>query len=141
MRGMETVQYSLPQECIPRAWYNIAADLPTPLAPPLHPGTLQPLGPSDLAPLFPMALIEQEVSTEREIEILHRLRRRALERSCQRDRLLQRREPAVPLLLVHPNPLGHFGVQRLRGREVEGVLAQPHRQPFGKSGLARPRPA
>jgi len=67
--GMETVQYNLPQDRIPRAWYNIAADLPTPVAPPLHPGTLKPIGPDDLAPLFPMALIMQEVSTEREIEI------------------------------------------------------------------------
>ncbi len=69
MHGMETVQYNLPQDRIPRTWYNIAADLPTPPAPPLHPGTLQPIGPDDLAPLFPMALIMQEVSTEREIEI------------------------------------------------------------------------
>jgi tryptophan synthase beta chain len=66
---METIQYNLPQDRIPRAWYNIAADLPAPLAPPLHPGTLQPVGPDDLAPLFPMALILQEVSAEREIEI------------------------------------------------------------------------
>jgi tryptophan synthase beta chain len=66
---METIQYNLPQTRIPQAWYNIAADLPKPMAPPLHPGTLQPIGPADLAPLFPMALILQEVSTEREIEI------------------------------------------------------------------------
>ena len=66
---METVQYNLTQSRIPQAWYNIAADLPKPMAPPLHPGTLQPLGPDDLAPLFPMSLILQEVSTEREIEI------------------------------------------------------------------------
>src|SRR3954469_3704372 len=66
---METIQYNLPQSRIPRAWYNILADLPTPMAPPLHPGTLKPIGPDDLAALFPMALIMQEVSTEREIEI------------------------------------------------------------------------
>jgi len=66
---METIQYNLPQSRIPEAWYNIVADLPTPMAPPLHPGTLQPIGPDDLAPLFPMALILQEVSTERYIEI------------------------------------------------------------------------
>ena len=66
---METIQYNLPQSRIPEAWYNIAAELPKPMAPPLHPGTLQPLGPEDLAPLFPMALILQEVSQEREIEI------------------------------------------------------------------------
>jgi tryptophan synthase beta chain len=66
---MDTVKYYLPEDRIPRAWYNIQADLPTPPAPVLHPGTLQPVGPDDLAPLFPMALIMQEVSTEREIEI------------------------------------------------------------------------
>jgi len=69
MHGMETVQYNLPQDRIPRTWYNIVADLPAPPAPPLHPGTLQPVGPDDLVPLFPMALILQEVSAEREIEI------------------------------------------------------------------------
>jgi tryptophan synthase beta chain len=69
MLRMETIQYNLPQSRIPQAWYNILADLPSPLAPPLHPGTLQPIGPDDLAPLFPMGLILQEVSAEREIEI------------------------------------------------------------------------
>ena len=54
---------------MPRFWYNIQADLPVALPPVLHPGTLQPIGPADLAPLFPMDLILQEVSTEREIEI------------------------------------------------------------------------
>ncbi len=62
-------KFLLGEDRIPRAWYNIAADLRTPPPPPLHPGTGQPIGPADLAPLFPMALILQEVSTEREIEI------------------------------------------------------------------------
>ena len=62
-------KFVLDETHIPRAWYNIAADLPVPLPPPLHPGTRQPIGPDDLAPLFPMALIGQEVSSEREIEI------------------------------------------------------------------------
>jgi tryptophan synthase beta chain len=62
-------KFTLDEDRIPRAWYNIAADLPTPPPPPLHPGTHQPIGPADLAPLFPMALILQEVSAEREIEI------------------------------------------------------------------------
>jgi tryptophan synthase beta chain len=62
-------RFTLGEEDIPKAWYNISADLPVPQSPPLHPGTHQPLGPADLAPLFPMALIMQEVSTEREIEI------------------------------------------------------------------------
>ena len=62
-------KFILDEERMPRSWYNIAADLPVPPAPVLHPGTLQPIGPADLAPLFPMALIGQEVSAEREIEI------------------------------------------------------------------------
>jgi tryptophan synthase beta chain len=65
----ESIKYVLGEESIPKYWYNLAADLPVPAPPPLHPGTLKPLGPDDLAPLFPMALIQQEVATEREIEI------------------------------------------------------------------------
>jgi tryptophan synthase beta chain len=65
----ETVKYVLDESRIPKFWYNIMADLPTPPPPVLHPGTLQPVGPGDLAPLFPMSLILQEVSTERDIEI------------------------------------------------------------------------
>ena len=56
----QDTKFLLPEERIPRAWYNIAADLPEPPAPVLHPGTGQPIGPDDLAPLFPMALIGQE---------------------------------------------------------------------------------
>jgi len=62
-------KFLLDEDRIPRAWYNIIADLRNPPAPPLHPGTGQPIGPADLAPLFPMALILQEVSGDREIEI------------------------------------------------------------------------
>jgi tryptophan synthase beta chain len=62
-------RYLLSEEEIPSAWYNIQADLPEPLPPVLHPRTQQPIGPDDLAPLFPMGLIEQEVSTQREIDI------------------------------------------------------------------------
>jgi len=62
-------KYQLDEAQMPRAWYNIQADLPVALPPVLHPGPLQPIGPADLAPLFPMDLILQEVSTEREIEI------------------------------------------------------------------------
>ena len=65
----DSVKFLLGENDIPRQWYNVNADLPSPLAPPLHPGTGQPIGPDDLAPLFPMALIMQEVSAEREIEI------------------------------------------------------------------------
>ncbi|TWF81060.1 tryptophan synthase beta chain [Pseudonocardia hierapolitana] len=62
-------RWTLPPEKIPSAWFNVAPHLPKPVDPPLHPGTRQPVGPDDLAPLFPMALIEQEVSTEPWIDV------------------------------------------------------------------------
>jgi predicted alternative tryptophan synthase beta-subunit len=62
-------KFVLGEDRIPRSWYNITADLPTPPPPVLHPGTGQPIGPADLAPLFPMGLIQQLVSPERYIEI------------------------------------------------------------------------
>jgi len=65
----DSVKYVLDERDIPRHWYNIVADLPVPPPPVLHPGTHQPVGPDDLAPIFPMGVIEQEVSQEREIEI------------------------------------------------------------------------
>jgi len=66
---METRKFLLPENEIPRQWYNVQADLPTPLEPVLHPGTGQPVGPDDLAPLFPMPLIMQEVSQDQFIDI------------------------------------------------------------------------
>jgi tryptophan synthase beta chain len=63
------VKYMLSEQEIPTHWVNLMADLPGEAAPPLHPGTKQPAGPEDLAPLFPMALILQEVSPEPDIEI------------------------------------------------------------------------
>ena len=72
---MQTIKYQLSEDRIPRAWYNIIPDLPKPLSPVLHPGTLQPIGPDDLAPLFPMSLILQEVSSEPEIEIPEEVRK------------------------------------------------------------------
>jgi len=66
---MDPIKFLLPDEKLPEQWYNIAADLPVPLPPPLHPGTLKPLSPSDLAPLFADELIKQEMSTERWIPI------------------------------------------------------------------------
>jgi tryptophan synthase beta chain len=65
----ESVKYLLDESRIPKHWYNVVADLPQPPPPVLHPGTLKPVGADDLAPLFPLSLIAQEVSTEREVEI------------------------------------------------------------------------
>ena len=63
------VKYVLQESEMPQQWYNIIADLPAPPPPPLHPGTRQPVGPDDLGPLFPTALIMQEVSGDRHIAI------------------------------------------------------------------------
>ncbi len=66
---MEQTKIVLEEKELPRQWYNLLADIPTPPKPPLHPATRQPIGPQDLAPLFPMELIRQEVATERWIVI------------------------------------------------------------------------
>ena len=65
----DQIKFLLDENEIPKSWYNIVADPPDPPAPVLHPGTGQPIGPDDLAPLFTMAAIMQEVSTERTIDI------------------------------------------------------------------------
>jgi tryptophan synthase beta chain len=65
---------TLPESDLPTHWYNVVPDLPSPPPPVLHPGTHEPVGPDDLAPLFPMDLILQEVSTERFIEIPEEIR-------------------------------------------------------------------
>ena len=105
----DTVKFTLPEERIPKRWYNIAADLPMPMAPVLHPGTGQPIGPDDLAPLFPMSLIAQEVSTEREIEIPEPVR--AVYRSWR------------------PSPL-------FRARRLERVLDTPARLYYKYEGVS-----
>ena len=92
---------------IPTHWYNVVPDLASPPPPVLHPGTGQPIGPSDLAPLFPMAVIMQEVSAEPRIEIpdqvrdiwLRSLRSRRLHRcqgSCAQTRLTAKRSASWP---------------------------------------------
>jgi tryptophan synthase beta chain len=63
------MRWTLPPDRIPTAWFNVVPHLPEPLAPPLHPATKEPVGPDDLAPLFPMALIGQEVSAEPWIDV------------------------------------------------------------------------
>ncbi len=69
MTATAPTRFVLPQDRIPSAWYNALPDLPAPLQPPLHPGTKEPAGPADLAPLFPMALIEQEMTQAPTVEI------------------------------------------------------------------------
>ena len=99
----------LDEKDIPTKWYNIQADLRTPLAPPLHPGTGQPIGPQDLAPLFPMELIKQEVSRERWIEIPDEVR--------------------DALKLWRPSPL-------YRARRLEKALGTPARIYYKYEGVS-----
>lgn len=66
---MKRAMFFLDQKDMPTKWYNVLADMPEPMPPYMHPMTKKPLGPEDLAPLFPMELIKQEVSTERWIDI------------------------------------------------------------------------
>jgi predicted alternative tryptophan synthase beta-subunit len=65
---MKQTKITLEENEIPECWYNIVADMPNKPLPPLNPATQEPIGPEALAPLFPMALIEQEVSAERWVE-------------------------------------------------------------------------
>ncbi len=65
----ESTHFTLDESQIPAAWFNVVPSMPTPPSPPIHPGTKQPIGPDDLAPLFPMALIGQEVTTEEWVDI------------------------------------------------------------------------
>ncbi|MDR7281164.1 TrpB-like pyridoxal phosphate-dependent enzyme [Catenuloplanes atrovinosus] len=69
MSEQNVTKVLLDESEMPRRWYNIVADLPSAPPPVLHPGTLEPVGPDDLAPLFPMALIEQEVTSQRYVDI------------------------------------------------------------------------
>ncbi|TMG25412.1 MAG: TrpB-like pyridoxal phosphate-dependent enzyme [Chloroflexi bacterium] len=105
----ERTKFVLDEERIPKSWYNIVADLPVPPQPVLHPGTGQPIGPGDLAPLFPMALIRQEVSTEREIEIPEPVRE--------------------AYRLYRPSPL-------IRARRLEKVLDTPAHIYFKYEGVS-----
>src|SRR3990172_6762413 len=66
---MKETKVILTEKEMPKKWYNIMADMPNKPAPPLHPGTRQPVGPEDLSPIFPMSLTEQEVSGERWVDI------------------------------------------------------------------------
>src|SRR5215469_16759636 len=69
LEGGFGLRWNLSADQLPEAWYNAVPRLPTPLEPPLHPATREPIGPDDLAPLFPMGLIGQEVSAEPWIDV------------------------------------------------------------------------
>ncbi|MFP4052522.1 MAG: pyridoxal-phosphate dependent enzyme, partial [Phycisphaerae bacterium] len=105
---MDQIKITLDEKEIPRQWYNLAADLPTPMLPPLGPDG-QPVSPDMLAPVFPMNLIEQEVSTERWIDIP--------------EEVLQL------LLLWRPAPM-------FRARRLEKLLGTPARIYYKHEGYS-----
>src|SRR5438046_1837618 len=102
-------KFLLDEKDIPTKWYNIQADFKSPAPPVLHPGTGQPIGPADLAPLFPMELIKQEVSRARWIEIPDEVR--------------------DILKLWRPSPL-------FRARRLEKVLGTPARIYYKYEGVS-----
>ena len=107
---IETIKTTLTEDEMPRQWYNLQADLPHPLPPPIGPDG-QPIGPDALAPVFPMNLIEQEVSTERWIDIP---------------------EPVLQILAQwRPSPL-------YRARGLEKALDTPARIFFKNEGVSAP---
>ncbi len=106
---MQQRKIVLAESEMPRQWYNVQADLPHPLPPPLNPATGQPITPDMLAPVFPMNLIEQEVSTERWIDIP--------------DEVIER------LLIWRPTPLH-------RARSLEKALGTPARIYFKNEGVS-----
>ncbi len=108
---MKDKKIVLPEKEMPRQWYNIQADLPNPLPPPLNPGTGQPITPDMLAPVFPMNLIEQEVSSERWINIP--------------DEVLEK------YLIWRPTPLH-------RAYSLEKFLGTPARIYFKNEGVSPP---
>lgn len=108
---MEQIKVFLDESEMPRQWYNIQADLPTPMKPPLHPATGKPVGPEDLAPVFPMNLIEQEVSLDRWIDIPEPV----LEKYC----------------LYRPTPL-------CRARGFEQLLNTPAKIFYKNEGVSPP---
>jgi tryptophan synthase beta chain len=108
---VETTKILLPESEMPRAWYNVLPDLPKPLEPPLHPETREPVGPDDLAPLFPESLIMQEMSPEREIPIPE--------------------EVLDVYSIWRPTPL-------IRARRLEKVLGTPARIYYKNEGVSPP---
>ena len=152
------VKYLLQESEMPRQWYNVIPDLPSPPPPPLHPGTRQPVGPDDLAPLFPMALIAQEVSADRHIAIpepvldVYRLwrptplyRARRLEKDLGTPaRIYYKYEGVSPAGSHKPNT----AVPQAYYNAAEGVSQADHRdrrRPVGQRaglrvGAVRPRP-
>ena len=121
------MRWTLPPERVPEAWFNVVPHLPAPLQPPLHPATKEPVGPDDLAPLFPMALIAQEVSAEPWIDVPGRGARRAAAVAADAAR-------AGPAARAGAR---HAGAHLLQGRVglARGLAQAQHR---GAAGVLQP---
>ncbi len=148
--AVEQTKFLLAESALPRHWYNIRADMPTPMLPILHPGTGQPVGPDDLAPLFPMELILQEVSDEAEIAVpdevrdiyslwrptpLYRARR--LERAVgTRSRIFYKYEGVSPAGSHKPNTaVAQAFYNKREGRTR--LCDRDRRRPVGKRARVR----
>ena len=149
-------KFLLGENRIPTHWYNVIADLPAPPAPVLHPGTLQPVTPADMLPLFPPGLLEQEMSAERWIEIpdevreIYRLWRPSpLIRAHRLERLLGtpakiyfKYEGVSPGRLAQAQHRGAAGLLQQAGRHQAHRL-RDRRRPVGlvdRAGLPDVRP-
>src|SRR5256885_16149700 len=141
-RSASQTKFLLEESQLPRRWYNIRSDMPTAPQPVLHPGTGQPVGPDDLAPLFPMELIGQEVSEDAEIPIPDEVleiyslwrptplfRARRLEEAIgTRSRIFYKYEGVSPPGSHKPNTAGAqalFNKQERRARPSPGSAAGP----------------
>src|ERR671935_135102 len=101
-------KFLLDESQLPRRWYNIRSDMPTAPQPVLHPGTGQPVGPDDLAPLFPMELIGQEVSEEAEIAISE-----AVEDAAHRDDTAYSLGSVLNHVLLHQTVIGQEALAQM----------------------------
>src|SRR2546430_4875565 len=152
-RGVQTragsqTKFLLQESELPRRWYNIRADMPTAPQPVLHPGTGEPVGPEDLAPLFPMELIGQEVSEDAEIAIPDEVleiyslwrptplfRARRLEEAIgTRSRIFYKYEGVSPPGSHKPNTAGVHGLYNKHERRTR----PPTEIGAGQRGRARP---
>ena len=144
-----STKFILPEDQIPRSWYNIAADLPTPPPPVLHPGTGEPIGPGDLAPLFPMELIKQVVSQDRYIEIPDQVREAytplpaepALPRAPAREGARYARPHLLQVRGRQPvgQPQAEHGDRRRRSTTRRRASPGSRPRPAPASGAARSR--
>ena len=146
-------RFTCPPTRCPTAWFNVLPRLPEPLQPPLHPGTREPVGPDDLAPLFPMALIEQEMSADpwidipgEVLDILRLWRPTPLVRAERLEqalgtpaRIYFKDESVSPAGLAQAEHGGAAGLLQQAGGH-HPAHHRDRRRPVGHGAVVRPRP-